>query len=374
MNKILIIGAGAIGRGYLPWVFTKQNYEFIFVDTNPKIIQNMKKHGKFRTYRVKGDSLETLDVRVSGAFLPEEFNLENPSSIRAAFINVGPRHAAKSGRLVQGLKCPIILCENDPETVTEVKEVISQDNVYFAVPDVITSNTAPKHLLDLDPLSVVSEDGVLYIDENAKGLEGDFSLISTHELLRKQWQPKLYLHNTPHCIAAYLGALAGVEYVHEAMAIPEVNEIVQGSMDEMLSSLKLRWEIAHDFLDWYADKELARFRCQQLFDPVSRVAREPLRKLELDGRLIGAAQICLSQGFIPQNILIGIASALLFNNENDSDRHLAFMRRALTPAAFVTHILSMRKGEALEMIMEERLPKILDDLETLSKSKRRMSL
>jgi mannitol-1-phosphate/altronate dehydrogenase len=374
MSKIVIIGAGAIGRGYLPWVFQEQKYDFIFIDTNRTIIEAMQKQKGFQTYRVRNNQLQETRVPVAGAYLPENFRVEEHPDIAAVFINVGPRHAAKSAKLVDGLKCPIILCENDPATVDAVKASTQLKNVYFAVPDVITSNTAPRHLLEKDPLSIVSEDGVLFIDEGAKGLEGDFSLISTNELLYKQWAAKLYLHNTPHCIAAYLGAFVGVEYVHEAMAVPEVGEIVQGSMEEMLSSLKLKWDIPHEFLDWYADKELARFRCQLLYDPISRVAREPLRKLEVDGRLIGAAQICLSQGFIPQNILIGIASALLFSNVNDADRHLAFMRRALSPTAFVTHILSMRKGEALEMIFEERLPKILEQLDNLLRITGRGSL
>src|SRR4029079_17509883 len=120
--------------------------------------------------------------------------------------------------------------------------------------------------------------------------------------LDQQWTAKLYLHNTPHCVAAYLGALLGVEYMHEAMRDPELAAIVEGSMREMLTSLKLKWDIEHNFLDWYAQKELDRFRSELLFDPISRVAREPLRKLELEGRLIGSAQICLSLGFVPENI------------------------------------------------------------------------
>ncbi|MHB9156118.1 MAG: mannitol dehydrogenase family protein, partial [Endomicrobiales bacterium] len=197
------------------------------------------------------------------------------------------------------------------------------ERVYFAIPDVITSNTASKGLLKNDPLSVISENGELFIDDGAKEIKGDIKYCDKNEL-QKQWTAKLYLHNTPHCIAAYLGALVGVRYLHESMKYPEIREIVTGSMQEMLTALKLKWDIPHSFLEWYADKEIQRFSCELLFDPISRVAREPLRKLELEGRLMGAAQICLSLGFIPKNILTGIASALLFENIDDSDWHLSF--------------------------------------------------
>jgi mannitol-1-phosphate 5-dehydrogenase len=369
MRELVIIGAGAIGRGYLPWIFEENDYEFIFIDSNRSIVDQMKGAGRYATYRVNNRGLEKREVRVKAAYLPSEFDARNHSSAAAVFINVGPRNAGAAARLVESLDCPIILSENDPATVDTVKAMTSLRKVFFAVPDVITSNTAPPHLLREDSLSIVTEAGIMFVDERIEGLVGDFRRCSPAEL-SKQWTAKLYLHNTPHCVAAYLGALVGVSYVHEAMAIPEINAIVTGAMTEMLNSLKLKWDIPHDFLDWYAEKELARFSCELLFDPISRVAREPLRKLELEGRLIGAAQICLALGIVPENILIGIASALLFDNKNDSDRHLAFMRRALTPSALLTHVLSLRKGEALERVLSDRLGLIIAQLEELSRARK----
>ena len=48
-----------------------------------------------------------------------------------------------------------------------------------------------------------------------------------------------------------MGALVGATYVHEAMAVHEVDKIVSGAMQEMLKTLKLQWRIPHEFLDWY---------------------------------------------------------------------------------------------------------------------------
>lgn len=368
-DEILIIGAGAIGRGYLPWIFPEGRYDLVFIDTSPKLIERMRQQGRFSTFRVvgQGDAMhyEERQVPVAGAFLPSEFERRDWSRTKAVFINVGPRHAARAAALAEGSSCPVVLCENDPATVELVRQSTTLKHVYFAVPDVITSNTAPRELLARDPLAITTESGVQFMDDRVWGLEGDFTLLPADELLHQQWTAKLYLHNTPHCVAAYLGALAGVEYVHEAMAIREVSEIVEGCMEEMLSSLKLRWEIPHAFLEWYAEKELLRFRSRLLFDPIARVAREPLRKLEADGRLVGAAQICMSMGFVPQNILIGIASAILFDDEKDADHHILFMRRALSTSAFLTHVLSLRRGEALERVLNERFPGILARLDEI---------
>ena len=33
-KRLLIYGAGAIGRGYIPWLFPSKDYEFSFVESN----------------------------------------------------------------------------------------------------------------------------------------------------------------------------------------------------------------------------------------------------------------------------------------------------------------------------------------------------
>lgn len=370
-SEILVIGGGAIGRGFLPWCF--RDSRITFVDVNPWIVESLRQRPGYRTYRAKNGALESMDVVVAAAHTPDSFPLLEPRNWAAAFINVGPRHAVSAASILSRYAGPVILCENDPGTVALVREALGTDRVFFAVPDVITSSTAPTELLKLDPLSVVTEDGILFVDEAAGVLPGDYRPLPGGELLGVQWTAKLFLHNTPHCVAAYLGAVAGVRYLHEAMAIPRIGSIVEGSMTEMLNSLKLRWEIPHSFLEWYSAKELARFRNSLLCDPIERVAREPLRKLETDGRLIGAAQVCLASGFIPHNLLSGIAGALLFSSDRDADRHLAFMRRALTPGTFISHILALRPGEALEIILREQLPLILPRLAEMGTQKRETS-
>ncbi|MCB0369196.1 MAG: hypothetical protein KDD45_07000 [Bdellovibrionales bacterium] len=365
MKKIIIIGAGAIGRGYLPWVFKDEQVEFVFVDVNEEIISQMNKNGKYNTYCVINNSLEKLEVKIDQAILFKDFEIKNFNDIHCVFINVGPRNVQKVSAKLTGTKCPIILCENDPDSVNQSKNIINSDQIYFAVPDVITSNTAPTEILANDPLAIITENGELFIDDRASSISGSIKFIPEKELINVQWTAKLYLHNTPHCIAAYLGALARMKYIHEAMAIKEIETVVQGSMEEMLNSLKLKWDIPHSFLEWYANKELKRFSCTLLFDPIARVAREPLRKLEPDGRLMGAAQICLSLGFIPSNILLGIASALLFDDPHDNDNHLSFMRASLSPTAFLTHVLALREGEALEQVLKSQLESSISKLNVL---------
>jgi mannitol-1-phosphate/altronate dehydrogenase len=366
-KEIVFLGAGAIGRGYLPWIFPVDHYEFIFVDSDPGIISTMSKNLQSTSFMAKDGKLKRLTYKIKKAYLADEFDFSEVSDPAAVFVQVGPRNCIGALGKMRDAHCPIILCENDHTVVEKAREFYNKDNFYFGVPDVITSNMAPPECLNIDPLAVTTEDGVMFVDENANNgdLIGDLKFVSPSELYDKQWRAKLYLHNTPHCIAAYLGALLGKRFLHEAMAIEEIDQIVEGVMLEMLNALKLRWDISHEFVEWYAEKELARFRNNLLYDPISRVAREPLRKLELEGRLIGASNICLAQGFLPENIMIGIIAAILFSRKDDSDRHLSMMRNAMNTSAFLVYILGLRKGEALEIALTSQFESIRSRLNKL---------
>lgn len=366
-KKILLMGAGAIGRGYLPWALSDTEYEYFFIDRDRSITDQLKKQGSYSTYRVNGRHYEHKLVKIGGVFNIDEFDVSDHLDAEACFFSVGPRNVMAAATLFYDTKIPLILCENDPDTVTIVKAVVGHEKVFFAVPDVITSNTAPDYLLKQDPLAISTENGELYVEESPSRLDGDLKYLPKAELLRMQWTPKLYLHNTPHCIAAYLGALMGKRYLHEAMQHPRADVIVQSAMEEMLQTLKLQWDIPHDFLDWYAEKELQRFRCELLCDPVARVAREPLRKLELKGRLIGAAQMCLTLGVLPQNILKGIVAALMFDDENDQDHHIAMMREAMGSESFNRYVIGLRSGEPLDLMLIEKTQAISTELNVLAK-------
>ena len=42
-QKLVFIGAGAIGRGFLPWLFDEKVYDLVFVDNDQSIIDAMRK-------------------------------------------------------------------------------------------------------------------------------------------------------------------------------------------------------------------------------------------------------------------------------------------------------------------------------------------
>jgi mannitol-1-phosphate/altronate dehydrogenase len=90
-----------------------------------------------------------------------------------------------------------------------------------------------------------------------------------------------------------------------------------------------------------------RFSNRLLFDPISRVAREPIRKLHPSGRLIGALRLLLSSGVRPTYLTIGIGAALHYLKNSDRDfRQISRLNDFRLPA-FLKYHLSLSE-ESLE--------------------------
>lgn len=68
----------------------------------------------------------------------------------------------------------------------------------------------------------------------------------------------------------------------------------------------------------YIDKIIGRFKNPYLKDDVSRVGREPLRKLSDSDRLIKPLMTARGFGLSVDNLLLGVGAALHYNNQEDT--------------------------------------------------------
>jgi mannitol-1-phosphate 5-dehydrogenase len=130
---------------------------------------------------------------------------------------------------------------------------------------------------------------------------------------------KLYTLNLTHAALGYLGFLKGYIYVHEPFCDQELNPIINGAMEEISEGLLEKYP--RD-LDAEEQKEILkdtkiRFGNPLLMDSISRVAKDPIRKLGKNDRLIGSASLCIKQGIFPENIAIVCGAALNYDNDED---------------------------------------------------------
>mgnify|MGYP006418077503 CR=1 FL=1 len=313
--KILIFGAGAIGRGYLGPLLQKLGAELSFVDNNKTLVELLKKRRTYKAAITKTDGYEIVEVPVNDCFHLDE--VPNTGLYDIVCSCVGPNNCYDLAEYFKEAKT-VISCENDSSTSVKLRELSGNPNIFFGIPDVITSNTASPELLEQDPLMTVTEQGVLVLEKGNYQLPDEIYQFDQKEL-NMHWMCKLFIHNAPHAIVAYLGWLKGYRYIHESMNDPEIREVVIGSINEITDGLIVAGYTTKEFAEAYKQKEISRFRNDLLFDTISRVAREPIRKLRRDNRLVLGMRIVLYNCKLPIYTAIGAKAALAYNDPKDTE-------------------------------------------------------
>jgi len=316
MNKnILIYGAGAIGRGYLAPLLHMYGFSISFVDTNSKLIGELKERNSYTTAITGSNNYKFVSIPIKNAFLfGEEIKVEDFDIV---FSCVGPNNCYDLAEDLKRAKT-VISCENDMATVKGLQKLTGNNNIYFGIPDVIASNTAPPKLLAEDPLMAVTEKGTLVLEKGDYILPEKIFQVEPNEL-HMHWMCKLFIHNAPHAIVAYLGWLKGYTYIHEAMADSDVNKVVVGSISEITKGVIAAGFAEKNYAENYKKKELKRFSNTLLYDTIKRVAREPLRKIAYDNRLVLGLRIALFNGQLPVNTAMGLKAALLYGDDKDKE-------------------------------------------------------
>ena len=142
MNKsILIYGGGAIGRGYIPWVFLPEEFDYYFTETNDKLRKKLNQNKRYTTYKIVNGQYKSKTVPVRYCYSPNE-EKQKLNEVDAIITAVGPRNILS---LYENLKCtskPIVCFENDAKLPEILASITNNPNTVFGIPDVITSTTA----------------------------------------------------------------------------------------------------------------------------------------------------------------------------------------------------------------------------------------
>src|SRR5208282_568415 len=119
-----------------------------------------------------------------------------------------------------------------------------------------------------------------------------------------------------HALAAYLGALRGLELIADLRQTPDLLGFIRAAFLEESGEALIRKHAGKDRLFTpqgyreYADDLLARMTNPHLQDSVERVGRDPRRKLGWDDRLVGTLRLALQQDVVPRRYALGTAAAL----------------------------------------------------------------
>lgn len=137
-KKIVIFGAGRIGRSFIGQVFGCNGYKVVFIDINPVIITLLNRKCSYRVI-IKGDKEEEIMVPVDRAISASQEEMVAGAVSTAGILAVSVRKNALKNvipLIAEGLKkrynsdpsipLDIILAENMRSAAEFVKEKLTQ--------------------------------------------------------------------------------------------------------------------------------------------------------------------------------------------------------------------------------------------------------
>ena len=98
----------------------------------------------------------------------------------------------------------------------------------------------------------------------------------------------------------------------------EIKYILTRALLESARALAKRHGASLDDTMQFVEDLMIRFENKMLVDTLTRVGKDPKRKLSASDRLGGAFHLVRQQGGVPAYIAIGIAAGLLFDHPDDN--------------------------------------------------------
>ena len=331
-------GAGNIGRGFIGAVLEQAGYHVVYADVNQSVIDLINEKKEYTVLVKDVDCVEQHITNISAVNSTTEAVVDEIAKADIVTTAVGvvilPRIAptiakAIAARHAAGLQQPlnIIACENAVRASSQLKEHVlthlnEEQKAYCAewvgFPDCSVDRIVPPVRTE-NPIDVVVEAFYEWNVEE-KSFVGEVPHIAGMNLadnLIAYIERKLFTLNTGHAITAYIGKLRGKATIDESIADEEIFTIVKAAMQESGLGLVAKHGFDKEAHFKYIEKIIGRFRNPYLKDDVTRVGREPLRKLSASDRLIKPMLTAHEAGVETPNLLLGIGAALHYSNAED---------------------------------------------------------
>lgn len=338
MKKAIQFGAGNIGRGFIGALLSKAGYHVVFADINTEIIEKINNDKEYTIHVMDTVCLEEKVRDISGIISINQDIYKEIAEAEIITTAVGPVVLPKIASTIakgvilrkeQGVKqyLNIIACENaikaSSQLRDEVEKYLTREEVeyleeFVGFPNCSVDRIVPpvksENILDV----VVENYYEWNVEEKAfKGKIPNIDGMNLVDNLMAYIERKLFTLNTGHAITAYFGYLKGYQTIEESIKDEIIYDFVKKAMVESGKGLIAKYNFDENTHYKYIDKIIDRFKNPYLKDDVSRVGREPLRKLNENDRLIKPLITARGFNINTDNLLLGVGAALHYDNKED---------------------------------------------------------
>ncbi len=344
-QKIIIFGAGRIGRSFIGQLFGCSGYSVVFVDVDRTIVRLLNERKSYRVV-IKGDQTEEIIVQNVSAIHASDTQMvaETVCSAGIAAVSVGKFALEKVLPVIaKGLELrhkynpyfplDIILAENMRSAAEFTREELVKHLPGGFPVDMLVGliETSIGKMVPIIPLAEIEKDPLVVFAEpyNSLILDGkgfktpvpDVNGLAPKSNIKAWVDRKAFIHNLGHATAAYYGHFLHPQmtYMYEVLEDKLVLDFTREVMMQSATVLNKVYseDLPMNELTDHVEDLLNRFRNRALQDTVFRVGLDLIRKLAPDDRFMGAVNLARQQGMPFDLILKAMSYGFFFDAKNE---------------------------------------------------------
>lgn len=348
--KLVLFGAGKIGRSFIGQLFSRGGYEVVFVDVFKPVIDELNRRGNYNVI-IKSEQDEVLNIKnVRGVLATDiEAVIHEIATADMLAVSIGQQGLPSAFPLIaKGLMLrhrevynsplDIIIAENLRNAAdyfaVELKKLLPENYPFDKLVGLVETSIGKmvpimlKKDMEADILQVFAEPyNNLILDKKAfKNQIPAFEGLSPKENMKAWVDRKLFIHNLGHATTAYLGFKYNPKFVflYEALTVPEIKNSVRETMLQAAAILLKKYpdEFTLEALTEHTDDLISRFQNRALGDTIYRVGCDLKRKLSADDRLAGAIHLALELKMPYNKILDAFMAGCSFKATDESGNRL----------------------------------------------------
>ena len=347
MQKLVLFGAGKIGRSFIAQLFSNAGYETVFIDIDQILIDLINQRKEYHVV-IKDKHEERITVKNVRAIHFSETGkiIKEIATASIAATSVGQKGLPSLFPLLaKGLQLrfqktnqplDIIIAENirnaDQLFQQQLKKHLPENYPFEKLVGLIESSIGKMVPImtagDLqeDPLQIFAEAyNALPVDAKAfRNPVPQVNGLAPKKNMKAWVDRKSFIHNLGHAAAAYFGYLKKPDE-KLLWKVLEDQSVFQNTRETMLQSAtilcqKYPDEFTFEDLENHTDDLLERFQNRALGDTVFRVGCDLYRKLSKNDRLAGAVYLALEKNLPCDKILEALVAGFHFRAADETGK------------------------------------------------------
>jgi mannitol-1-phosphate 5-dehydrogenase len=368
-RKIVIFGAGKIGRSFIGQLFSLSGFEVVFVDINRKLIDDLNLQRQYKVIIKTDTDDEVLYIKnVRGICLNDsEMVIRELADSTIAALSVGQQGLPYALPLIAGslilrreqygdLPLDIIIAENmrnsDQYLYQELGKYLPGNYPLGQLVGLVETSIGKmvpimsQKDIQEDSLQVFAEpyNTLIVAQKGFKNPVPEVHNLAPKDNIKAWVDRKLFIHNLGHATAAYLGFRKHPDQVniYEILKDPEIFVTTRQTMLQSADILMALYpgEFTVSQLTDHIDDLLYRFSNKALGDTIFRVGCDLYRKLSPEDRLVAPIKAAMSLNMPYDLIYNSLLAAITFRAKNEQGEFLASDINFFSESLFgINHIL-----------------------------------